>query len=210
MGISSRVLDFLQIASCVPSEPFGTLRGMWNYSPNGRNTPFAHEAELDAADNPAHALSALTEQLAEVRSLVAVNRPEYEYTGPRAWGGIGATNNAVYSLTAPFTGPCEVLLYAASATNGTTASYAISTDPQLPPDIVSYNAGTSTLPGNDQFLILLNSQVNVLALPSVWFPLSGAQTLYLHVPAAYTHPVYVTAQFRRRINPAGVPSQGYP
>lgn len=179
---------------------------MWEFA----QTPLASEAQQNASDNASDALSRLTEKMGELRSLLATIRPEFEYTGPRVVGGVPSATPI--RINVPFASPCEVSVALACTTEPTTTApitLLLSTNSNL--DIGASNASTitATLDGNQRFLLVVSFFTNSLVGPDRWFALSGEEPLFLHIHGTSTNAAYMTLQFRRRINPVGVPSPGY-
>lgn len=167
---------------------------------------------MDAADNAADVLSGLAERVAEMHALMGTPRPEYEYTGPRTVGGVPAT--APYAIQVPFAGPCEVCILSVVAAGTQNTSGILSTE--VASIGASLNADGSvkqSLDGSQPWFFLLTGYTQAAYATNGWLPLNGSSSLYLFVNGSTggtAGGLYVVLQFRRRINPAGVPSQGYP
>ena len=180
---------------------------MWKIS----GQPFAAEAQQNAADNSAQALSHLTEKVGELRSLLATLRPEHLYTGPRVLGGVPQT--APFEMFVPFNGPCEVCVLAVTNSDAAKASMAVlSRNPNLDTGLYSTGAATITEDGADNWLYVVNLAANRTVTPAMaWFPLESAGKLFAYIGAtSATDATYFTLQFRQRINAVGVPVVGYP
>lgn len=184
---------------------------MWNIQ---RSMPAAQETDRQANDasETGDDLPRLLEKTAELKSLVQALRPEYEYTGPRTVGGIPSAN--AYTVYAPFTSPCEVSVVMVTCTDLNTTTATLSTDPNL--DILASGSAnmTATLDGNQGFLLVVGLQTLASSPASVtgpanWFPVPSGAALYVRVGGGGSKSTYFTLQFRRRINPAGVPNYGF-
>lgn len=161
---------------------------------------------MDAADNAADVLSGLAERVAEMHALMGTPRPEYEYSVPFSFGG--AAGGAPYALNVPFSTPCEVALIAITSIGGETGNVALTTEPLFAnAQLATTNA--VAVPATN-FLLVCNTFNSTTTFAEHWFPLSGATSLYMQLSSNFTKTVVACVQFRRRINPAGVPSQGYP
>lgn len=186
----------------------GYTRGMWNIQ---RSMPAAREATSQADDASATAddFSRLIEKTAELKSLIQALRPEYEYSGPRSVGGVPVAT--AYAIRVPFSSPSEVYVaYISNSDPSNAATLTLSTDPNL--DLVASNAATmtATLDGNQSFLILATPVAqSVVAGSGCWYPVQANSELYCRVNGAGSNAAYFVLQFRRRINPSGVPNQGY-
>lgn len=180
---------------------------MWNI----QRMPAAREAtaQTDDAHSISSDVSRLVEKTAELKSLLATLRPEYEYTGPRVVGGIPAST--AYTMLVPFVTPCEVSIALITNTDSTNAAtLTLSTDPNL--DITTANVATmtATLDGNQSFLVIASplSQTTV-AGAGKWYPIQAESAVYVRVNGAGTKSAYFVLQFRRRVNAAGVPNAGF-
>ena len=181
---------------------------MWNI----QRMPSAREATTQADDASATAqeLPRLIEKTAELKSLIQALRPEYEYTAPLSFGGVPVTTKP-YSLYVPFGGPCEVSVICATTFDAGDQNLVLTTESGLNVTDIAGTSITMSLDGNQRFylpLALNGANVGTVALAPCWFPLE-AQQLYLYVGGAATKSAFITLQFRRRINPAGVPNPGY-
>lgn len=182
---------------------------MWKISRN----PFAQEATQDA-DEPMHApddISTLAEKVAALHAVLDASRPLYEYTDPRAVGGIPSAS--AYSTRVPFATPCEVSVVMVTTTDLNSVTLTLSADPNL--DIMASGSPnlTASLDGNQGFLLIVSPQTLASSPASVtgpanWFPVQGGTQLYVRVGSSGSKASYVMLQFRRRINPVGVPSNG--
>ena len=69
---------------------------------------------------------------------------------------------------------------------------------------------TASLDGQQGFIFLGTVLASTtLAGAPQWFPVQGETALYVRVSGAGSKAAYVTLQFRRRINPSGVPNPGF-
>lgn len=183
---------------------------MWNI----QRMPQAREATADADDahETGHDLPRLLEKTAELKSLIQALRPEYEYTGPRTVGGVPAST--AYAIMVPFTTPAEVSIVMVTATDANSVTATLSTDPNL--DILASGSAsmTASLDGNQSFLVIASPQTLAsspasITGPANWFPVQGGSELFVRVGGSGSKAAYFVLQFRRRINPSGVPNQGY-
>ncbi len=171
--------------------------------------PFFREAEQDALDSvaePNEAVNRLSELAAEVHALAAHVRPEYEYTSPIAFGGLPA--GSPFACPVPFSGPCEVAVVMVTALGNETGNVLLTTEQNASAQFVSVT-GTATL-APTPFALIISTLNSTVAPPITWYPLSGNTSIYFALSSNYTKSVFAMVQFRRRINPAGVPQFGYP
>lgn len=178
----------------------GTLHCMWKYAAQ----PIAAEAQQNAADNPAEALSHLTERLGELKASLATLRPEYEYSPPFLFGGAGATTPALFTMPEPFHTPCEYHVLAITFLDVGTAALSSVGDPS------ALLAGTPNVtPGGLFGQQVFAAAAAVTIVPAdCWLPLEANAQLQFAVSSS-SKVAYATLVFRRRINPVGVPSFGY-
>lgn len=183
----------------------------WNFRDHDVNRYDSRQEQPDAHDVP-H-LGILLEKLAEVRTEMAASRPAYEATAPRTFGGAVSDTGPAGTCANPFGTACEVAILNISIDASTGINVAaISTSPNLNALQVAAVNGTTTLQGDIPFLYLACVSTSAPGVPH-WFPLAPNEALYLYSSSSPTGSgakgVYATVQFRRRVNPAGVPNMGY-
>ena len=100
---------------------------MWNI----QRMPQAREAlqQADDASATANDLSRLIEKTAELKSMLATLRPEFETSVPYLFGGVGATTVTRFTLPAPYDTACEYCVLAVSFVDAGSAVLSSSGDP---------------------------------------------------------------------------------
>ncbi len=179
---------------------------MWNRRALGSPEPLQ---PVDADSAPE--LSRVSLTLGELRALLASATPEYELSAPFTFGG--PPNAGPFSINIPYAGECEAALLTFTNTTASSQVFCvISPDSGLSGTLLASAAMTTTLDGSQpwRFMAYVASTTSSITPALTWFPLQGGGKLYLYSGSSAAQGVYVTVQFRRRLNPAGVPHVGYP
>ena len=175
---------------------------MWKLS----GQPFAQEAEHRAQEpsDAANAIGRLADRVAELKSQLAALRPAFEVSRVYVFGGAGASSVATFTLPAPYDTACEYAVLSVAFFDTGTAALSSVGDPS------GVLGGTPTLTQAGQYGIqLFAAGAATTVVPSeFWQPLQANGLLTLGVNSS-SKVCYVTVQFRRRVNPAGVPNVGF-
>jgi len=175
---------------------------MWKLS----NQPFAEEAQQQARDpmTTIEAIGRLADRVAELKSQLQALRPAFEVSVPYVFGGAGASTVATFTLPAPYDTACEYAVLSVAFFDTGTAALSSVGDP------TGVLGGTPTLTQQGQYGLQLFAATgaNTFTQPDLWRPLQANGQLTLGVNSSAKN-CYVTVQFRRRVNPAGVPNAGF-
>lgn len=175
---------------------------MWKLS----GQPFAQEAEQRAQEpsDAANAIGRLADRVAELKSQLATLRPAFEVSRAYLFGGAGASTVAVYTLPAPYDTACEYAVLSVAFLDTGVAALSSAGDPS------GILAGTPNLTQQGLYGVqIFAAGGEATHLPSeFWQPLQANGNLSLAVNSS-SKICYVTVQFRRRVNPAGVPNVGF-
>lgn len=146
---------------------------------------------------------ALVAALQELRHHLLVAQPHYVFTDTYVFGGGTTTQNAAWAFTNPFQSPAQYRIVQMTFTGAGTALITAQRGFVAPAATTVYDPSTQ-----------LSGQV--FAAPGAltvcgsdgWTDIPGAAQVFLAV-AATSAAAYATIQFRRRISPAGVFSEGH-
>jgi len=175
---------------------------MWKYS----KQPFAQEAE-QKADDPAATISEvsrLVEKIAEMKSLLATLRPEYQVSMPYVFGGAGATTGALFTCQSPYDTAAEYVILSVAFLDAGTAVLSTSGDPTgfllTTPNV--------TQQGMYGLRVFAATAAATISPADCWTPIQANGSLNFALNSSAKN-AYVTALFRRRVNPAGVFNNGF-
>ena len=175
---------------------------MWNI----QRMPSACEATTQADDASATAddFSRLIEKTAELKSLIQALRPEYQHSRPYLFGGTGASAGKLFTAYAPYDSACEYTILAVTFADAGLCALSSNGDP------TGVANGKPDITQEAQYGVqVYASAAEATITPSPnWFALEANGVLSLSVVSA-SKVCYVSVQFRRRINPAGVPNPGF-
>ena len=175
---------------------------MWNIS----RMPQAREA-LQQAGQPSETgddISRLIEKTAELKSLLVALRPEFECSTPYLFGGQGATSPTLFTLPSPYLTACEYSVLTVTFVDAGSAALSSAGDPS------GFLGNLVDVSGQGLYGLQLFNAVGAATLaPALkWLPIQANGQLSLAVSSSSKR-CYVSVQFRRRINPAGVPNPGF-
>lgn len=150
-----------------------------------------------------HALHKLIDALHAHREALRVWTPPYEYSQPYTIGGPQITGGGVnYSVASPFETWCEYSVVQVSFIGAGPFASALSSA-----SAATVPTSTSTMidrAGRDYIPYASNVAINLPQTDS-WYPLPAGQLLYWVMGSGGAG--FVTVQFRRRVNPAGIYSE---
>lgn len=149
-------------------------------------------------------LLALAEEMRGLRAHLGAAFPRYQYSEPLTFGGLTTTAYAPLALQSPFTTPCQWRVVLAAFQGA--GSLVVSQD-----DSLSAPALTAVIaPSQRQRSVVFTAAAagTITGPDSSWFDLPANSSLYLAV-AITTNAGYVTVQFRRAINHAGIYDEGH-
>lgn len=175
---------------------------MWNI----QRMPQAREA-LQQADEPSETgddISRLIAKTAELKSLLATLRPEFETSMPYLFGGAGSTASTLFTLPSPYDTACEYSVLTVSFVDAGSAILSSAGDPS------GFLGNLVDVTGQGLYgMQMFNAVGEATLAPALkWLPIQASGQLSLAVNSSSKR-CYVSVQFRRRINSAGVPNPGF-
>lgn len=170
--------------------------------PSRIGNPFAGRKEQEHL-SPDHALHKLIDALHAHREALRVWTAPYEYSQPYTIGGPQITGgNLNYSLASPFGNWSEYSVVQVSFVG--TGPFAAALSAAGPGPIPTSTSSMVDRAGRDYIPYASNAAIN-LPQTDTWYPLPGGQLLYWVMGTGGSG--FVTVQFRRRVNPAGIYSE---
>lgn len=163
----------------------------------------AQKRDQDDQRHAADDRAALVAALRELHHHLMVAQPHFVYSDPLVFGGVTTTQNGAYGLANEFGSPAQYRVLqvafggAGQAIVGQTSSLsAPAVSDKLDPSARTHGqvfaaAGAATVPGAD-----------------AWTDIPAGGQIYLAVNVT-TDSAWATVQFRRRVSPGGVFSEGH-
>lgn len=155
-----------------------------------------------AAEPDQHSLQLLDElaaQVEQMRRALIVATDEFQVSEPLVFGGTTGS----YSLPSEFSTPAQYRVVCCAFGGAGTAT--LSSDQGLTTPAVT---GVIQPSARQQGIVFAASAASTVSARSEWADLPPSASLFLNV-AVTTDSAWVTVQFRRRVNRAGIYSEGH-
>lgn len=165
--------------------------------------PSQRQSQDDQANAALESAAALVASLRELRHHLLVASPLYAYSDPIVFGGVTTAVNAAYALPAEFQTPCQYRVIQVAFGGAGTALIGQQSNLTAP------GLSAKIDPSSRQYgqLYAAPGALTVSGADN-WTDLPAGGQVYLAVNVT-TDSAWATVQFRRRVSPAGVFSEGH-
>lgn len=126
--------------------------------------------------------------------------PKYEYSPVLTYGGPSGS----FILPPVWPTPCEYRLVSVAANDAATVVLSQSPNPAAPAATETLDPSSGTIPRQ----VAVTAGAATLTYAEGWQALPAHAALYLATTVATSKAAWVSIQYRRRINPAGIPAEG--
>lgn len=165
--------------------------------------PNQQAARNEQAERERESAAALVSSLRELRHHLMVAQPHYTYSDPYVFGGLTTTLNTPFRFVSPFSTPAQYCVVQVAFGGAGTA-------------LVSSNRGQAAPALTDKLdpSALTTGQLYAASAATTvpgagnWIDIPGDAEIFLAVNVT-TDAAWATLQFRRRVSPAGVYSEGH-